>query len=354
MTNDLTQALQAEVTEAVANKKTLAIIGGNSKRFLKPAKAYKTIQLKHHAGILDYEPCELYITARTGTPLEEIETLLGQHQQMLGSEPPHFSDGLNKATLGGAIACGFSGSRRPFSGSLRDHVLGVKIVNGQGQVMRFGGKVMKNVAGFDVSRLMVGARGTLGVLLEVTLKVIPKPASEITLRIECSFQDAPSYMSNFVRMSLPLSAMAWLGDAIFIRLQGSETVILDAQKKVGGDVIFNSSQFWLDLREHTHPFFQSGKPLWRLSVPPATQLSLPSNEVFIDWSGGLRWWNTHKSAEEVNLMTHQLAGHASLFRDTDGVIGAQPPLDLMPLHQQLKKSFDPHGIFNPGILGVPY
>ncbi len=354
MTNDLTQVLQTEVTEALANKQTLAIVGGNSKRFLKPAKTDKTLHLTQHTGILDYEPCELYITARTGTPLQTIETLLAQHHQMLGSEPPHFSLGLNKATLGGAIACGFSGSRRPFSGSLRDHVLGVKILNGQGQVMRFGGQVIKNVAGFDVSRLMVGARGTLGVLLEVTLKVMPKPPAEITLRIECSLPDTPLLMAKFGRMSLPLSAMAWLEGAIFIRLQGSEVVILDAQRKVGGDVIVNSPQFWLELREQTHPFFRSDQPLWRLSVPPATQLYLPNNEVFIDWSGGLRWWNTNKSAEEVNQMIHQVAGHASLFRDAHAVTGAQPPLDLMPLHQQLKKSFDPHGILNPGILGVPY
>ncbi len=352
MNNDLSQTLQAEVTEALTNKQTFAIMGGNSKRFLQPANADKTIHLANHKGIIDYQASELYVTARAGTPLDEIEALLAQHNQILGSEPPHFSQGSNKATLGGAIACGFSGSRRPFSGSLRDHVLGVKILNGQGQILSFGGQVMKNVAGFDVSRLMVGARGTLGVLLEITLKVIPKPEVETTLRFECLLQNAPQRMADFARMSLPLSAMAWLEGAVFIRLHGTEQVVRNVQQKIRGDEILNSPQFWVDLREHTHPFFHSIQPLWRLSVPPASQFTIPENEVFVDWCGGLRWWHTDKPAEVVNNMANQAAGYAYLFRDVKPVTGPQPPKALLPLHQQLKKAFDPYGVFNPGIMGV--
>jgi glycolate oxidase FAD binding subunit len=352
MNNDLSQALQAEVAEALTHKQTLAIIGGNSKRFLQPANADKTLHLADHKGIIDYQPSELYITARAGTPLDVIEALLAQHHQILGSEPPHFSHCSNKATLGGVIACGFSGSRRPFSGSLRDHVLGVKILNGQGQILSFGGQVMKNVAGFDVSRLMVGARGTLGALLEITIKVIPKPEVETTLRIECLLQNAQQCMSDFARMSLPLSAMAWLEGAVIIRLQGTAQVVRNAQLKIRGDEILNSQEFWLDLREHTHPFFHSKQPLWRLSVPPATPLPIPENEVFIDWCGGLRWWHTDKSAEEVNNMANQAEGYIYLFRDIKPVTGPQPPQSLLPLHQHLKKAFDPYGVFNPGIMGA--
>ena len=352
MNNDLAQELQARVKEAITKKHTLAIIGGNSKNFLQTAKANASLQLNGHKGIIDYQPSELFITARAGTPLNEIETLLTEHKQMLASEPPHFSKGDNLATFGGTLACGYSGSRRPFAGSLRDHALGARILNGEGELLTFGGQVMKNVAGFDISRLMVGARGTLGVLLDVTLKVMPKPEAEITLSFECSLLNALKRMPDFAHHSLPLSAMAWLDGAVFLRLQGTEMSIINGHKKIGGEIIPNSTDFWQTLREHTHPFFQTQKPLWRLSLPPATNLDIPEKEVFVDWCGGLRWWHSEKPAEEIQNIANKHGGYAYLFRDIEPVIGPIPATALLIIHQRLKKAFDPHGIFNPGLMGV--
>ena len=350
MNNDLSQLLQADVKEALAKKQSLAIVGGNSKNFLKSAKADAEFNLSSHRGVLDYEPGELFITARAGTPLTEIETLLTHHKQMLSSEPPHFSHGENHATLGGTIACGFSGSRRPFAGSLRDHVLGVRILNGEGELLQFGGQVMKNVAGFDVSRLMVGAYGTLGALLEITLKVMPKPESEKTLLFECPLATAPKRMSDFVHHSLPLSAMAWFDGYIFLRVEGTETAVRTVHAQIGGEVAENSANFWQMLREQTHPFFRHHQPLWRLSLPAASDVLIPEEEVFIDWRGSLRWWHTDKSAEELEAMASRHGGYAYLFRDATQVSGPRSPAHLLKIHYGLKKSFDPHGIFNPGLM----
>ena len=348
MNHDLSLSLQAQVQEAVAKKQTLAIIGGRSKIFLQSAKSDAELNLSQHRGILNYDPGELFITARAGTTLTEIEALLAGHKQMLACEPPHFSP---HATLGGAIACGFSGSRRPFAGSLRDHVLGVSIVNGEGELLQFGGQVMKNVAGFDVSRLMVGARGTLGALLAISLKVMPKPEFEQTLLFECPLAHAPQRMSDFVRRALPLSALAWFDGCIFMRLEGSETVFNAAHAQIGGEVAAQSADFWLSLREQSHPFFRHNQPLWRLSVPPAANLPIPENEVLLDWQGGLRWWHTDHPAEQVEAIAGKHGGYAYLFRDIAPVIGALPPSGLLTLHQRLKRSFDPHNIFNPGLMG---
>lgn len=351
MNHDLSLSLQAEVKEALAKKRTLSIVGGRSKSFLQPAKADAELDLSGHKGVLNYEPGELFITARAGTPLSEIEAVLAGHKQMLACEPPHFSQGGNQATLGGAVACGFSGSRRPFAGSLRDHVLGVKIVNGEGELLHFGGQVMKNVAGFDVSRLMTGARGTLGALLEISLKIMPKPELEQTLVFECPPADAPKRMSGFVRRSLPLSALAWFDGCIFIRLAGSETTINAAHAQLGGEIAAQSAGFWLNLREQSHPFFRHDQPLWRLSVPPASDLAMPEHEVLLDWQGGLRWWHTDQPAAHVEAIANRHGGYAYLFRATTPVIGALPPAGLLTIHRRLKMAFDPHGLFNPGLMG---
>ncbi|MGZ8238117.1 MAG: glycolate oxidase subunit GlcE [Methylobacter sp.] len=352
MDKDLTQLLQAKVKEAITKKYSLAIAGGHSKSFLQSAQADAELNLSSHKGVLNYEPGELFITARAGTPLAEIENLLTGHNQMLASEPPHYSKGEKQATLGGTIACGFSGPRRPFAGSLRDHVLGVKILNGEGELLQFGGQVIKNVAGFDVSRLMVGARGTLGALLEITVKVLPKPEFEETLLFECPGVKAPKRMSDFALRSLPLAALAWFDGYIYLRLAGTETAIRAAHKQIGGEAAANSADFWHSLREQTHPFFGHSKPLWRLSLPPASDMFIPEKEVFIDWRGSLRWWHTDKPAEEVETMARKQDGYVYLFRDKAPVIGPVPAAGLLKIHQRLKKSFDPHRIFNPGVMGL--
>jgi glycolate oxidase FAD binding subunit len=349
MNGDLTQTLQDTVIEALDKKQPLAIVGGGSKNFLQSATADATLNLSGHRGVLDYQPSELYITARTGTPLAEVEQLLASHQQMLVCEPPHFSQGEHLATLGGTIACGFSGSRRPFAGSLRDHVLGLRLLNGKGELLHFGGQVMKNVAGFDVSRLMVGARGTLGALLEVTVKVMPKPEAEKTLLFACPLEKVPLRMTGFMHQALPLSALAWLDGTIFLRLEGSDRAIRQAHAKIGGDVAIDSASFWESVREQTHPFFQHHRPLWRLSVSPASSCSI--SEVLIDWCGGLRWWHTDMPAEQVVAMANKQGGYAYLFRDSMPVIASAPPAHLFAVQRRLKQCFDPHDVFNPGLMG---
>jgi glycolate oxidase FAD binding subunit len=229
-------------------------------------------------------------------------------------------------------------------------VLGVSILNGEGELLQFGGQVMKNVAGFDVSRLMVGARGTLGALLEITLKVMPKPESEQMLLFECPLATASRRMSDFAHRTPSLSALAWFDGYIFLRLEGTEATIRSAHAQIGGEVAANSANFWQMLREQTHHFFRHHQPLWRLSLPAASDLSIPEKEVFIDWRGSLRWWHTDKSAEEVEAMASKQGGYAYLFRNATPVMGPRPPAHLLKIHQGLKKSFDPHGIFNPGLM----
>lgn len=349
MSQDQSLALQATVKDALAKKQTLKIVGGNSKSFLQSADADAALCLSGHSGVIAYEPSELYITALGGTPMAEIEALLAENNQMLAFEPPHFG---KTATLGGAVACGFSGSRRPFAGSLRDHMLGVRIINGEGELLQFGGQVMKNVAGFDVSRLMAGARGTLGALLAVSIKVMPKPELEETLLFECTLDDAPMRMSELARRPIPISALVWVEGHIFLRLQGTETSIRAAHAQIGGEAAASGSGFWEKIREQTHPFFNQKQPLWRLSLPPACSASLPEQEILMDWVGGLRWWHTKRPAAEVIALAMEHGGHAYLFRSSAPVAGATPPAGLAAIHQRLKKSFDPHGILNPAVMGL--
>ena len=351
MNQDISSALRAQVQEALAKNQPLAIVGGGSKRFLQTADASSKLELGGHVGIIDYEPSELFITARAGTPLVDIETALAEKNQMLGCEPPHFDNGSGTATLGGAVACGFSGPRRPYAGSLRDHMLGVKLLNAEGEILQFGGQVMKNVAGFDVSRLMVGARGTLGALLEITLKVLPKPELEETLVFKCALGDAPKRMSALARHPLPLSGLAWIEGHVFMRLAGTEAAIRAAHAQVGGEIAASSAHFWQSLREQTHVFFNHSQPLWRLSLPLVSEMDIPEDGLLMDWGGALRWWHTSRPAPEVETMAREHGGHACLFRNQTPVPSLAPSA-LLQLHQRLKKAFDPYGLFNPGILGV--
>ncbi len=225
-----------------------------------------------HRGIVEYDPRELVLTARSGTTLQEIEATLAAASQMLAFEPPHFGDG---ATLGGTIACGLSGPRRPYSGSARDFVLGCQLLNGRGEILRFGGKVMKNVAGYDISRLMAGAYGTLGILLEVSLKVLPRPAASITVAHECSAAEAIASMSALLGKPYPVDGTCYDGELCYVRISGRAQAVREARNKIPGDVVQNAEAFWHALREHQLPFFQhpshSGKAaLYRVMVKPAT------------------------------------------------------------------------------------
>jgi glycolate oxidase FAD binding subunit len=342
-------ALVAAVQEALARKTPLQIRGGNSKAFYGRLPAGAPLSVANHRGILHYEPSELVMTARGGTRLAEIEAALDAHHQMLAFEPPHFGPG---ATLGGAIACGLSGPRRPYAGAVRDFVLGAKIINGRGEILKFGGEVMKNVAGFDAARLMAGALGTLGVLLEVSLKVVPKPLYEITLTRSCGAQQALETMTALACRPLPLSAACFSDDTLYLRLSGSESGVRAAQKKIGGDPLAGQETFWRQVREHTHDFFRGGTLLWRLSLPPAAPLLQLPGLLFIDWGGVQRWLRNPLPADVIRATAAKLGGYATLFRGgehTGSVFHPLPP-GLLALHKRLKNVFDPQGIFNPGRL----
>jgi len=339
--------LQQQIAFAVNDRTPLNIVAGNSKAWLGRISDGETLNIKDHHGITNYDPTELVITARAGTSLEEIEHLLRQNNQMLAFEPPHYGP---DATIGGTIACNLSGPRRATSGAARDFLLGTKIINGKAEVLRFGGEVMKNVAGYDVSRLMCGAMGTLGVLLEVSLKVLPRPAMEMTLVQEMSASKAIAFMNQCASMPIPLSASAWCNEQLYMRLSGSANAIETARRYIGGEELTSAEAFWSQLREHQLAFFQNEKTLWRISLPAThAELSL-EGDTLMEWGGALRWLYTDLPAQEIFDACTIAGGHASCYKTHDRSGQIFQPLNqgLMTLHRQLKQSFDPYCVFNPG------
>ncbi|QOJ24888.1 MAG: glycolate oxidase subunit GlcE [Gammaproteobacteria bacterium] len=345
---------QAAIRAAVENKTPLQIRGGGTKHFYgnPVAEQHGTLlDMTGYHGIVDYEPTELVITARTGTRLADLEAALDQHGQMLAFEPPHFDAA---ATLGGCVAAGLSGPRRAAAGSVRDFVLGVRMLDGKGEDLRFGGQVMKNVAGYDVARLMAGALGTLGVLLEVSLKVLPKPAVEATLCLLMDETAAIEKMNQWAGKPLPISATCYTGDQLFVRLSGAEPAVRAARLKLGGEEVQHDAVFWRSVREHTHDFFQPDKQLWRLSVKSTVPSFNLSGEQLLEWNGALRWLcsDSGTDAEIIRQMAQEAGGHATLFHADAARAAVFHPLPpaLMKIHRALKEKFDPAGIFNPGRL----
>lgn len=363
MNTDMSLQLQQQVKCAYEEKFALHIIGGNSKTFYgcpvsSETLSVETLSLAGHRGVLNYEPTELVITVRAGTPLKEIETLLDDNGQMLPFEPQAFSE---HATIGGTIACNLSGPRRAYAGAARDYLLGCKIINGKGEILTFGGEVMKNVAGYDVSRLMAGAMGTLGVLLEVSLKVLPKSETESTQLIHCSSADAIEKMHAWSQTPLPVSATSFHDSILRVRLSGASKAVIAASNHIGGDAMENSDQYWLDLKEQKLNFFKTEKNLWRLSLPSDIESMLVENtdedDFLYEWGGALRWLKSDVPAEIIQSTVAELDGHASLFRRA-GVFrdGEQSTIfqpltpGLMRIHKNLKQAFDPNNILNPGKL----
>jgi glycolate oxidase FAD binding subunit len=264
---------------------------------------------------------------------------------MLGFEPPHFGP---NATLGGAVACGLSGPRRPYAGAARDFVLGVKMLNGRAEILSFGGQVMKNVAGFDVSRLMVGALGTLGVLLEISLKVLPRPEQDLSLTFEMGIDTALVRMNRWAGQGWPLSAACHDGERFWVRLSGAEACIAEARAALGGEVVAEGSHLWEGLREQRLAFFRGPGSLWRLSLPSATPMSELPGRWLIDWGGGLRWLRSDLPADVVFAAAREAGGHATLFRGrAEGSVFQPLSPGLRELHVRLKRAFDPNGVFNP-------
>ncbi len=349
-----TQELQDRIRAAASDRQMLSIIGGNSKAFYgNPVKQHNTavIETRIHQGITSYEPSELVLTARAGTPLAEIEALLAENGQMLPFEPPHFAE---HTTFGGAIAAGLSGSRRPFSGAVRDFVLGCRIINGKGEIMQFGGQVMKNVAGYDVSRLMAAAMGTLGLLLEVSVKVLPLPQTESTQVLACDRQQALKKMQQLNQGTLPVSAMLYENEKLYIRLSGAGSAVAAAEKTLAGETLIHADNFWQQINNQQHPFFQTDKPLWRLSLPFTAEPVIDEPHL-VDWAGAQYWLHSERAADEIRAQAQQFHGHATLFRDpVNHYPGEERFSELQPgikqLHLQLKMRFDPQGIFNYGRL----
>jgi glycolate oxidase FAD binding subunit len=348
--HDLTAELQARVREAHAHRFALRIQGGNTKAFYGETPRGEVLDLGAHQGVIHYEPTELVITARSGTPLREIEALLEEHNQQLTFDPPHFGD---SATLGGTLACNFSGPNRVSAGAARDAVLGTRILNGEGKDLKFGGEVMKNVAGYDVSRLMCGALGTLGVLLETSLKVLPKPEFEETRIYELSPSKARKWLNELGRKPLPIVASAMLNQKLYLRFAGSSAAIEATRHGLGGERKANCQDFWHGLREHQHAFFTHELPLWRVSIDPLAEQPETWGEVAQEWHGALRW--LHAPLSEANAIRTWAAahgGHATLFHKKNVAADCAPvfqPLSdgLLRVHRNLKQAFDPAGILNP-------
>jgi glycolate oxidase FAD binding subunit len=388
---DAVQSLQARVREG----RPLCIEGHGSKRFYGGAPRGEVLSTRALNGVLAYEPSELYVTAAAGTPLTELEALLATRGQHLAFEPPRFAEAeststpatpsaaapstappasmngsgaaegnrnaMGTGTVGGMVAAGLSGPARGFAGAVRDHVLGLTLINGRGEVLHFGGTVMKNVAGYDVSRLMAGAMGVLGLMTQITLKVLPRPVASLTLRFEGRQDEALLQMNRWGGQPLPITATAWWDGALVVRLSGAEAAVQAARQRLGGDLIppEMAEPFWRGLRDHSDEFFvgarravQGGASLWRLSVPATAPAMALHGEQLIEWGGAQRWVVTPMAPAQLRETVAAVGGHAVLFRAQDKTAGVFAPLSppLARIHRQLKAEFDPKGCFNPGRL----
>ena len=365
------------VRQAAADGRTLRLRGGGSKDFWGQSLTGEVLDTRAYQGIVSYEPSELVVTARCGTPLVELEAALAEKGQCLAFEPPHFGPG---ATVGGMVAAGLSGPARATAGAVRDFVLGARFINGLGEHLTFGGQVMKNVAGYDVSRLMAGSWGTLGLITEVSLKVLPLAPAEATLMCGGLPQKtALDLLHRWGGQPLPLNASAWVrdptaqpvADYLFVRLRGAVAAVQSAVTRMAADAVAQGAQVtvmnnaeaaqdWRASGEQTLPFFDAPSPdacLWRLSLPQtAPVLDLPY-ATYIEWQGAQRWlWAPATAAVPLRELAQSVGGHATLFRasarhaELDKIAGVNTPLDAVQerIQQQLQKQFDPKGVFATG------
>lgn len=351
---DLAERMHA----ARARRTPLQIVGGGTKAFYGEAPRGEPLAVRGLAGITSYEPSELVVTVRAGTSLAELESALAAKGQCLPFEPPRFAPG---GTVGGMVAAGLAGPSRAAVGAVRDYVLGLTLLDGRGELLTFGGQVMKNVAGYDVSRLIAGSWGVLGIICEVSLKVVAAAADSATLEFECDEGRALQEIARLRAQPVPLQASAWCEGRLRLRLAGSRAAVLEARALLGGTSMDRQAAFafWENVRDQRHEFFalaadelSRGTALWRLSVPPTVQpVSLPGRQ-FIEWGGAQRWWRTAAPASQVRAAAASAGGHATLVRAGDKSAGAFTPLggELMHIHRALKSAFDPEGILNPGRL----
>lgn len=347
---DDSAALVAQVNEAIGERHSLRIRGGDTKAFLGRPVSGREIDTRRHRGIVSYAPTELVVTARAGTPLAELEGALDAAGQMLPCEPPSFG---GEATVGGMFAAALSGPRRPWAGAVRDFVLGCRVITGHAKHLRFGGEVMKNVAGYDVSRLLAGSFGCLGLVTEVSLKVLPKPRATRDLALTLDAGTALARVAAWRRAGMPLAGACHAGGILRLRLEGGTGSVRAARDAIGGEAMDDA--FWTQLRDQTLPFFDDPRPLWRLSVPGAAPLDALAGPTLLDWGGAQRWLKTDADAATLQRLAAQWGGHATCF--TPGVTPTpfQPlPSALLRVHRQLKAQLDPHAIFNPGRLSADF
>lgn len=347
--NQALEQFRDRIRSAAASNTPLRIRGGGSKDWYGETARGEVFDTRAWSGIVAYEPTELVITARCGTPLSEIEAALDEQGQMLAFEPPHFG---GAATLGGMLASGLSGPRRQAAGGVRDFVLGTVLMNASGDELHFGGQVMKNVAGYDVSRLLTGSLGTLGLILQASIKVLPKPVAGMSLRLELSHGEALRRLNEWGGQALPISASAWHDGVLTLRLSGAAAAVRSARAALGGWQVDDDDAYWRALRDQSAPFFAASRDLglWRLSLPTVAPELDWSGPQLVEWGGAQRWLGGDADAAWVRSEARRLGGHATLFRRAGHSTGTfhAPPAALAALHQRVKHSFDPAGIFNRG------
>ena len=348
--NDDSASLLEQVRQAIAGRTPLRVRGAGSKDSLGRPVDGRDIDTRGHCGIVAYEPSELVVTVRAGTPLSALNAALEDAGQMLPCEPPTFDD---TATVGGMVAAGLAGPRRPWSGGVRDFVLGCRLISGHGTHLRLGGEVMKNVAGYDVSRLLAGSFGCLGLITEVSLKVLPKPRACQSVSLPVAAETAMRTLARWRREALPISAACHIDGVLHVRFEGGQGSVTQAIEQAGAqmqpaDGLDND--FWTLLREHRLPFFQDPRPLWRLSIPAQAWAAQPwLGDVLVDWGGVQLWLKSDASPADIRQLAGDAGGHAMCFTPAAGVEPFHPlPKDLMRFHQRLKRQMDPHGLFNPG------
>jgi glycolate oxidase FAD binding subunit len=343
---DLTAAIAERLREASAQRAPLRLAGGDTKRFYGRAVHGGTLDLTGHSGVVNYDPAELVLTARCGTRLADIERLLADHGQRLAFDPPRHGPG---ATIGGAIAAGLAGPSRMRHGALRDHVQGVRLMTGDGRALKFGGEVLKNVAGYDVSRLMAGSLGILGVLLELSLRVLPRPAAELSLTFESDAADGQERLAGWSAKSLPMTASTWVDGRLCVRFEGTEATLVAVHRQVGGEPLVDAAAFWSSVRDQTHPFFAAAARLWRVQLPADGRLPLDEDAALYEWMGAQRWYRDPDRTDFRALAT-AAGGSATIFRGAAADEEVFAPLEpaVLALHKSLKMIFDPAGIVNPG------
>lgn len=356
---DIKHQIQETVLAAYQAKCPLKIVGAGTKAFLGRQTQGEVLDVSNHSGILQYQPVELVLTARAGTPIAEIQNTLAEQGQMLSFEPPVFAGqgDVGKATLGGTLAANLSGAARPWAGSMRDLVLGVELINGRGELLNFGGQVMKNVAGYDVSRTQAGAMGSLGVMTQISLKVLPIPELDLHLSVPIEQAEAIVLMNQLAATAKPLTGACWVDNKLHLRLSGASSSVQSSaqqwQTEYGFEISENSADFWQLLNQYQHPFMcDEDDRLWRFSVKSSAAPIEAAGDTLIDWVGAQRWVKGEQDFNKLQLLAEQAGGSVSLWRGGNRELEVNhfASQAMQQLQQRLKASFDPHNILNPGRL----